>query len=335
MQSPRHDLKIEQVGNAFNDQAVRADEERLHDIVSEGALQREQAITRGIQDFNRYLGALLRKRKIFVSINAPILNDPDGLGRRALELIVQQTQWSDVTLTDDGPPGDGAAGAEVRYGSRRFGDLCSRKASLRQLRPWAEWLARWLALDRGYRDYRVMAFRDELTGAWNRRFYGVFMRQIIEKASRSRRPLTLLVFDIDDFKRYNDEFGHAAGDDVLRETVRLLNSVIRTGDRVCRIGGDEFVVIFADPEGPREPGSNLPETVEAIAGRFQDQICQMKFPKLGLDAPGTLSISGGLSTYPWDGTDPESLFHHADQLALQSKKKGKNVITLGPGIRRI
>ena len=61
----------------------------------------------------------------------------------------------------------------------------------------------------------------------------------------------------------------------------------------------------------------------------------MKFPKLGLDAPGTLSISGGLSTYPWDGTDPESLFHHADQLALQSKKKGKNVITLGPGIRRI
>ena len=75
----------------------------------------------------------------------------------------------------------------------------------------------------------------------------------------------------------------------------------------------------------------MAETVEAIASRFQDQICQMKFPKLGLDAPGTLSISGGLATYPWDASDPESLLEHADQLALQSKRMGKNVITIGPG----
>ncbi len=61
----------------------------------------------------------------------------------------------------------------------------------------------------------------------------------------------------------------------------------------------------------------------------------MTFPKLGLDAPGTLSISGGLATYPWDGADPASLLRHADQLALQSKKKGKNVITMGPGARGI
>ena len=74
-----------------------------------------------------------------------------------------------------------------------------------------------------------------------------------------------------------------------------------------------------------------PETVEEIASRFQDQICQMKFPKLGLDAPGTLSISGGLATFPWDGTRPETLLRHADQLALASKRRGKNVITIGPG----
>jgi len=143
-----------------------------------------------------------------------------------------------------------------------------------------------------------------------------------------------MVFDIDDFKHYNDRFGHDAGDEVLRETVRLLNSVIRSGDKVCRIGGDEFAVIFADLEGPRELGSNHPESVEQIAARFQDQICQMKFPKLGLDAPGTLSVSGGLATYPWDGTTAADLLHHADQLALQSKCKGKNVITMGPGTQR-
>ena len=84
-----------------------------------------------------------------------------------------------------------------------------------------------------------------------------------------------------------------------------------------------------------KPGSTPPETVEQIAARFQDQICQMKFPKLGIDAPGTLSISGGLATYPWDGTDPDSLIRHADRLALESKRKGKNVITFGPGVQQI
>jgi diguanylate cyclase (GGDEF)-like protein len=263
-----------------------------------------------------------------------ILTRHEGLRELALELIIEQTKWTDLVLTDDAAPDDGVASAEVTFGKRSFGSLTSTQARQRQLRPWAAWLARWLALDHGYRDFRTMAYQDELTGAWNRRFYEVFMKQILQRAARNRRAVTVLVFDIDDFKRYNDEFGHEAGDEVLRETVRLLKSVIRAGDRVCRIGGDEFVVIFADPEGPREPGSNPPETVEAIAGRFQDQICRMKFPKLGLDAPGTLSISGGLSTYPWDGVDAESLLHHADQLALQSKKKGKNVITFGPGSRR-
>ncbi|MHC4763748.1 MAG: GGDEF domain-containing protein [Planctomycetota bacterium] len=264
-----------------------------------------------------------------------ILTDPAGLRALALRLMIEQTHWSDLALTDRPPPGYSTASAEVRFGKRCFGALSSRQARERQLRPWAAWLARWLALDHGYREYRTLAFQDELTGAGNRRFYEVFMKKIIRHAARQRRTLTVLVFDIDDFKRYNDEFGHDAGDEVLRETVRLLNSVIRAGDRVCRIGGDEFVVIFADPEGPREPDSNPPETVEEIAGRFQDQICQMKFPKLGLDAPGTLSISGGLATYPWDGADPESLLRHADQLALQSKQKGKNVITLGPGAQRL
>ncbi len=259
-----------------------------------------------------------------------ILNDPQGAAELAMELMRQQTGWSDLALGTDPPEADGVATVEVRFGERSSGVLSSAQARAAQLRPWAEWLGRWLALDRGYRDYRQMAFQDDLTGAWNRRFYGVFMKRTLREAARSRRAVTVLVFDIDDFKHYNDEFGHEAGDEILRETVRLLNSVIRAGDRVCRMGGDEFAVVFA-PQGPREVGSNPPEAVETIATRFQDQICKMKFPKLGLDAPGTLSVSGGLATYPWDGTDAESLLRHADRLALQSKKKGKNVITLGRG----
>ena len=261
-----------------------------------------------------------------------ILSDSSELCDRALHLMIQHTGWSDLAVTDappDGPP-DKPACVELRFGRRCYGMLSSRQTEARTLRPWAEWLARWMALDHDFRRYREMAYHDELTGAWNRRFYNTFMKTVLREAARARHAVTVLVFDLDDFKRYNDDFGHEAGDEVLCETVRLLESVIRSGDRVCRIGGDEFAVIFADLQGPREPGSNPPETVEAIASRFQDQVCQMKFPKLGLDAPGNLSISGGLATFPWDGHDPTDLLRHADQLALQSKREGKNAITFGP-----
>jgi diguanylate cyclase (GGDEF)-like protein len=260
------------------------------------------------------------------------LHDPIGVLETALELARQQSGVDDLSFVDATLPsreGDGPA-AEVRYGQCRHGWLCSHRADARQLRPWAEWLGRWLALDRAYREFRLLSYRDDLTGAWNRRFFHAFLAETIELAGRRREPVTLMVFDIDDFKRYNDEYGHEAGDVILVETVRLLKSVIRQGDRVCRIGGDEFAVIFADPEGPRELGSRHPQSVEQIAKRFQDQISTMRFPKLGIDAPGRLSISGGLATYPWDGADPEALLRHTDRLALQSKRSGKNVITLGP-----
>ena len=176
-----------------------------------------------------------------------------------------------------------------------------------------------------------MAFRDELTAAWNRRYLASFLEEAIEEARQLRRQLTVLVFDIDDFKSYNDRFGHAAGDTILRNTVQLLGSVIREGDRVCRIGGDEFAVVFADLQAPRQPGTSHPDTVEAIARRFQEQVCAMRFPELGLHAPGTLSISGGLASFPWDGHDGASLIRMADERALESKRRGKNCMTIGPG----
>jgi two-component system cell cycle response regulator len=142
-----------------------------------------------------------------------------------------------------------------------------------------------------------------------------------------------MVFDIDNFKTYNDLYGHEAGDQVLCETVELLRATIRRGDYVFRIGGDEFVVIFSDTEGPRGEHSAPPESVEQIAHRFQAQVCDLRFPQLGVDAPGTLSISAGLATFPWDGHDGPSLLRHADQLALESKRSGKNAITFGPGAR--
>ena len=171
---------------------------------------------------------------------------------------------------------------------------------------------------------------DDLTGAWNRRYFERFLQAAVERAQGQRHTLSVLVIDIDNFKYFNDRFGHAAGDEILKETVRLLKSVIRSGDRVCRIGGDELAVVFYEPSGPRESGSKPLESIEQITARFQKQIAEARFPKLGPQAPGKLTVSGGLATYPWDGRTVAELVAHADDLAMSTKRAGKNKITFGP-----
>ncbi|MBL0926380.1 MAG: GGDEF domain-containing protein [Phycisphaerales bacterium] len=199
------------------------------------------------------------------------------------------------------------------------------------LRPFADELALWVALWRQREDLQTAAFTDHLTGAFNRRYFELFFARALREAVDHRRCVTLLLFDIDDFKSYNDRFGHAAGDEVLTETVRLLRSVVRPDDRVCRIGGDEFAVVFHEPEGPRDPGSRHPTSIFQIARRFQQALRDHRFPKLISADRGRLTVSGGLATFPWDGHEPASLLARADALILESKQAGKNVICYGPG----
>ncbi|MGJ8637326.1 MAG: GGDEF domain-containing protein [Phycisphaerales bacterium] len=251
----------------------------------------------------------------------------------AVRLIGQRIGRDDLEFTTKAVE----HGVAVHSGGRVLGSLVSKdlswmhRAGGRVLKEHAAWLGSWLRLEQQQRALRLAAFTDELTGAWNRRYFSRFLDAAIDQARSARRTLTLLYFDIDDFKGYNDRHGHAAGDEILVETVRLLESVIRPGDKVCRIGGDEFVVIFYEPKGPRDPGSLPPESIYQLATRFQKQICEHRFPKLGDEACGTLTISGGLASFPWDGSDGETLLSIADDLALQSKRSGKNVITLGRG----
>jgi len=234
---------------------------------------------------------------------------------------------------DAKPPTGGVA---VRFGDRVLGYLIAPRADRAAVATEAAGLAPWAALAVQQEQLKRAAFTDELTGSWNRRYFGKFLGAAIERARAARHSVAVLYFDLDNFKIYNDRYGHAAGDEILVETVKLLRSVIRPSDRVCRIGGDEFAVIFYDPEGPREVGrSQSPSEIGPIALRFQQQICKHKFPKLGGEAPGTLTISGGMAAFPWDGADADTLLERADELALRSKRLGKNVITLGPGAERV
>ncbi|MFN0011555.1 MAG: GGDEF domain-containing protein [Phycisphaerales bacterium] len=222
----------------------------------------------------------------------------------------------------------------VCHRAKVFGTLASPALAADALAPHGLWLGAWLALADQQTALRQAAMLDDLTGAYNRRYFDRYLAAALQQAQSHRHTLTLMVFDIDDFKYFNDRFGHPAGDDILRETVRLLRSVIRPGDRVCRIGGDEFAVIFYEPQGPRDPASKPPESVSLIAQRFQSQVREHRFPKLADKAPGPLTISGGLATFPWDGRTVDELLERADQLALESKRAGKNAITLGPGHAR-
>jgi len=276
---------------------------------------------------------------------ADVLNGRDVLAH-ALTLIRERSGIGEVRFESSirasaAEAGPDAVRVVVADGERTLGHLVAtptqRDADQARsvLSLHADWLAGWLRLAGQNTALRRAAFIDPLTGAWNRRYCTRFLRSAITRARDRRHSLTVLFFDIDGFKGYNDRFGHEAGDEILCEVVRALRSVIRPDDRVCRIGGDEFVVIFNEPAGPRHADSKPPESVYVLTKRVQQKIRERKFPKLGAEAAGRLTISGGLATYPWDGDSADRLLHYADTLAMESKKQGKNAITLGPGAERI
>lgn len=265
-----------------------------------------------------------------VDLVAAVLAGPGRVVELALALVRHHLGHGDVRIADERTPTGRAA--EIRHDDRPLGSLVSETADVTALAAWARWIGPWLELDRRFHDLHEQAFTDELTGAGNRRAFERDLADEIAHAKASRRPLTLMVFDIDDFKRYNDEFGHDVGDEVLKETVALLRSVIRRGDHVFRIGGDEFVVIFADDRAAR--GGTPPESIEVIADRFRRGVNQLRLARLGKEGPGRISISAGVATFPWDGLDGPTLLSHADRLAIQSKRSGKNTISFGPGSRQ-
>ncbi len=173
-----------------------------------------------------------------------------------------------------------------------------------------------------------LAITDHLTGAYNRRYFYHLTDRILDRAAEEDFRVTLLLWDIDDFKRYNDTYGYAAGDEILRETVELMKRITRSHDIVARIGGDEFAVLFWDPDPPRVPDSRPIETAYALANRFRTAVVNHNFHRLGPEQRGSLTISGGLASFPRDGRACRELLASANEALKQGKLSGKNAIHL-------
>jgi len=192
-------------------------------------------------------------------------------------------------------------------------------------------------LERKIKELEKLATEDDLTGLKNRRYIWEFARQILEHAGKANTRVTLLIFDIDNFKHYNDVYGHSVGDKILKQAAILMRRCCRAHDVVGRVGGDEFAVVFWDDpiskirNSRRKGGRDHPQEAILIANRFREELEKAEWSAaggLGPKGEGVLTISGGLASFPRDGSTAQQLFQRADKALLEAKRSGKNRIYL-------
>lgn len=165
---------------------------------------------------------------------------------------------------------------------------------------------------------RREALMDPLTHLWNRRGASVLLKGAFTVADQRGTPLTLALLDLDNFKRVNDSYGHQSGDEVLRRVASRLLSAVRTDDAICRIGGDEFLILMADTDA----------TIGLrVAERIRHTITDTPLPTR--DGALPMSVSVGFTVrQPHDKATVETLLERADQALLESKAAGRNRVRM-------
>ena len=196
--------------------------------------------------------------------------------------------------------------------------------------PWAagsiaERTAIAISIIRREEQLQIRATRDALTGIYNRRFMEESLAIEQSRAERRGSSIGLMMMDVDYFKRFNDTFGHDAGDDVLRGIGRLLRRTVREGDMPCRYGGEEFAVIL--------PGADLADTrqrAEAIRTAIESWNPQNEGYSFG-----QVTVSIGIAALPLNGNSWQAALKVADEALYAAKRGGRNQVAAPPAIKGI
>jgi diguanylate cyclase (GGDEF)-like protein len=165
--------------------------------------------------------------------------------------------------------------------------------------------------------FQLISITDPLTGLLNRRYLEERLTEELNRSKRNNHPVSCLMIDIDDFKKYNDLNGHQAGDVALKITAHCLKSALRSADIACRYGGEEFCIL-------------LPQTTVSEAGviaeRMRQRVAETEYPHGKSQPLGSMSISIGISTFARHIDTAESVIEAADRALYSAKSHGKNRI---------
>jgi diguanylate cyclase (GGDEF)-like protein len=172
-----------------------------------------------------------------------------------------------------------------------------------------------LANIRHFKTIEKLSYTDSMTGIYNYRYFYKRLGEEILRAKRYNRDISLVILDIDNFKQFNDKYGHQTGDMVLKRTAELITGTIRSIDIVSRYGGEEFCIIM--PDTGEGSGS-------AFIERLKNKIAEFRFKNSAINEETSITVSVGCSVYPQHASARDRLIYCADMALLKAKSLGRN-----------
>lgn len=234
----------------------------------------------------------------------PHLTHPLWKGCLCVPLVAQSETLGLLHLQSGPRPGHGKENSNPYWNENK----------VRLVRTVAEHIALNLANLKLRTTLSERSIRDPLTGLFNRRYLEESLERELYRSARERRPLGTVMIDLDGFKKFNDTFGHSAGDSVLRALGEFLQKRTRGGDLACRYGGEEFTLIL--------PGASL-EVTRQRAEQLRQEIQHLKVPY-----SKHITVSLGVAVFPEHGSTQEALLKAADFALYQAKSEGGNRVAV-------
>lgn len=180
----------------------------------------------------------------------------------------------------------------------------------------AVYIAKYILKSRDFEYQYALATTDGLTELYNHRYFQEQMIHSVETSKRYNSEFSLIIIDIDFFKKFNDNYGHQSGDAVLKQVAQILKKNVRATDIVCRYGGEEMAIILTNTNN---------KDAMTTAQKICDAVAQKPF-KLVNDAETHVTISLGVATFPKDGETPQAMIKYADTCLYKAKENGRNQI---------